>query len=179
MLYAEISDQSLLKELVKQLTVFNSIIKEISQPGSQTIVRDNCSYAFDPSAAIDKLYYQRNIRLMSIINDLLHENMINIKSQGYTYLRDALCIIYDLERLDVCLGKEVYPLIAEKYRVDNKNNIEHCIRNSVDSAYKLYRAKNCDHPCIMKDFEQRPSNKHFILNAALNIRETMLKSIIE
>lgn len=174
MLITELSDESLIKELLKQLRIFNSILIEYGRLFDNNIIRGNYFYAFDPSGNIDAGIYEKDIRLIRAINEVLDENLINVKCLGYTYLREAAFIITDLRSLDVCLDKDVYPLISDKYRIDDKRNIEHCIRNALDSAYRTYLAGNSDHTCIMQNFDRRPTNKPFILQVVREVEKRIL-----
>ena len=87
--------------------------------------------------------------------------------KGYTFMKDAICIITDLNRLDICLEKEVYPLIAKKYAITGTDTVEHGIRNALKSAeFKT----NLLMP--------RPTNKLFLLMAAQEVNARLLKELI-
>lgn len=125
------------------------------------------SFAFNPSAEIEKKIYEKNIRLLETIYNVLNEYNINIKCKGYTFMKDAICIITDLERMDICLEKEVYPLIAKKYAVSGTDTVEHDIRNALKSAeFKT--------DLLMP----RPTNKLFLLMAAQEVNARLLKELI-
>ena len=82
-------------------------------------------------------------------------------------MKDAICIITDLERMDICLEKEVYPLIAKKYAVSGTDTVEHGIRNALKSA-------ELKTDLLMP----RPTNKLFLLMAAQEVNARLLKELI-
>jgi len=126
----------------------------------------NYFFAFDPSADNEKIMYERYIRLLETIYNVLNEYNINVKCKGYTFMKDAICIITDLKRMDICLEKEVYPLIAKKYAAAGTDTIEHGIRNALKTAeFKT--------DLLMP----RPTNKLFLLMAAQEVSERLLKEM--
>ena len=127
----------------------------------------NYFFAFNPSAENEKKMYERNIRLLETIYNVLNEYNINVKCKGYTFMKDAICIITDLKRLDICLEKEVYPLIAKKYAITGTDTVEHGIRNALKSAE------------LKTDLLlPRLTNKLFLLMAAQEVNTRLLKELI-
>ena len=127
----------------------------------------NYFFAFDPSADNEKIMYERYIRLLETIYNVLNEYNINVKCKGYTFMKDAICIITDLKRMDICLEKEVYPLIAKKYAAAGTDTIEHGIRNALNTAeFKT--------DLLMP----RPTNKLFLLMAVQEVNTRLLKELI-
>ena len=171
------SETKIMKDLVKELNEFNSYIKAGVSPFGREFMKGNYFYAFNPTQTTDKKLYKRNIRLLNTITDVLDENCINIKSQGYTYLKDAICIVTDRRSLDICLVKEVYPYIAEKHRVKSLSKIEHSIRNALDSAYKTCKKQYPDKDCILNSFNEKPTNKKFLLRAVQEVSSRLLKEL--
>ena len=171
------SETKIMKDLVKELNEFNNYVRAGVSPFGREFMRGNYFYAFNPTQDTDKDMYQRNIRLLSTITDVLDENCINIKSQGYTYLKDAICIITDRRSLDICLVKEVYPYIAEKHRVKSLYKIEHSIRNALDAAYKKCRSTYPERDCLLNSFDEKPTNKKFLLLAFQEVGNRLLKEI--
>lgn len=171
------SETKILKDLVKELNEFNSYVRAGVSPFGHEFMKGNYFYAFNPAQSTDKDMYQRNIKLLGTITELLDENCINIKSQGYTFLRDAICIVIDRRCFDVCLIKEVYPYIAEKHRVKSISRVEHSIRNALDAAYKKCRTEYPDRDCILNTFEKKPTNKKFILVAVQEVSNRLLKEL--
>ena len=137
----------------------------------------NYFYAFNPSVNADKENYLRSMRLIGTAYDVLNERNVSVKAKGYTFMKDAICIITDLKRMDICLSKEVYPLIAEKYETDSINTIEHSIRNAIRSAYRR-SVKLCgkNDP---KDMPAEFKNKAFLLSAAQEVSRRLLKEICD
>ncbi|MBQ6440723.1 MAG: hypothetical protein IJJ06_11520 [Mogibacterium sp.] len=171
------SETKIMKDLVKELNEFNSYVKAGVSPFGREYMKGNYFYAFNPAETTDNDTFKRNIKLLSTITELLDENCINIKSLGYTYLKDALCIITDRKRLDLCMVKEVYPYIAEKHSVKKVSKIEHSIRNALEAAYRRCKSKYPERDCIMNCFEEKPTNKMFLLRAVQEVSSRLLKEI--
>ena len=136
----------------------------------------NYFYAFNPSVTTEKDQYLRSIRLINAIYDVLNEMNINIKSKGYTFMKDAICIITDLKRMDVCLSKEVYPLIADKYHLSGTYIIEHAICNAIKSAYRA-TCKGTDDGSPVPDTPS--TNKPFLLMATQEVSSRLLKDVCD
>ena len=112
-------------------------------------------------------------KLHEIIHEVLFECCINIKSKGYTYIRDAILLIIELDRLDLCLNKEVYPRISDKRNAGGISVVEHNIRNAIRSAYhSCSRYRRCDSH-LMSRFAAKPSNKEFLLHITLEVERRM------
>ena len=171
------SETKIMKDLVKELNEFNSYVRAGVSPFGRQYMQGNYFYAFNPAKNTDKDLYMRNIRLVRTITDVLDENCINIKSLGYTYLKDAICIITDRRCLDVCMIKEIYPYIAEKHRVKSLSKVEHSIRNAINSAYKTCKTKYPDRDCILNSFDEKPTNKKFLLRAVQEVSDRLLKEL--
>lgn len=172
------SEAKIMKDLVRELSEFNNYVRDGSGPLGQKYKHGNYFYAFNPEQAADREMYQKSIKLLNTINEVLDENCVNIKSQGYTYLKDAICIIIDRRSLDVCLVKEVYPFIAEKHKIKKTARVEHSIRNSLDSAYKTFRTRYPDRDCLLNSFDRKPTNKKFLLRAVQEVSNRLLKEIV-
>ena len=171
------SETKIMKDLVRELNEFNSYVKAGVSPFGHEYMKGNYFYAFNPAQTTDKDMYQRNIRLLSTITEVLDDNCINIKSQGYTYIKDAICIITDRRCLDVCLVKEIYPYIAEKHRIKKISKVEHSIRNALDAAYKKCRSDCPEKDCILNSFDEKPTNKKFLLRAVQEVGDRLLKEL--
>ena len=171
------SETKIMKDLVRELNEFNSYIRAGVSPFGREFMKGNYFYAFNPTQTTDKEAYQRNIKLLSTITEILEENCINIKSLGYTYIKDAICIITDRRCLDVCMVKEIYPYIAEKHRVKSISKVEHSIRNSLDAAYRICKSKYPERDCILNSFEGKPTNKKFLLRAVQEVSNRLLKDL--
>lgn len=172
------SEEKLIEELIKLLKDFNAFLKGGVPPYGSTASLGNYFFAFNPSAKDDHGVYRRNMRLINTADDVLRENYFNVKSRGFTYIRDAICIITDLRTLDVCFEKEVYPLIAEKHEIGDPMKIEHDIRNALDSAYRRYCRNRGKETCVMDRFDSKPTNKPFILEAEMEVSERLLNECL-
>lgn len=132
--------------------------------------------AFDPSGI--RADYSRYVVLINTIYSILNDSGISVKSRGYTFLKDAVCIVVDLGSMDVCLTKDVYPLIAKKYGAKALYTIEHNIRNSIDTAYISPEKQKLTKKNIMLGFESRPSNKEFILAASQKVQSLLAETVM-
>ena len=171
------SETKIMKDLVKELNEFNSYIRAGVSPFGREFMQGNYFYAFNPARSTDKELYMRNIKLLSTITEVLDENCINIKSLGYTYLKDAICIVTDRKCLDICMVKEIYPYIAEKHRVKNVSKVEHSIRNALDAAYRVCKSKYPERECILNSLDEKPTNKKFLLIAVQEVSNRLLKEL--
>lgn len=139
------------------------LIRDISE------IRSSLSTnAFDPVPATERAQYKRKMRLLTGIEGLLDKCCINVKSRGYTFLVDAICIIIDLKTLDVCLVSDVYPYIADKYNVKNLDTIEHSIRNCIKDGYERYTDGRSDDD-LPEIYRNKPTNKKFLLYIAKEV----------
>ncbi len=172
------SETKIMKDLVKELSDLNSYIRKGIRPFGHDYINGNYFYAFNPSEKPDKEQYQRSIQLVGTICDVLDENCINISSRGYSYIKDAICIITDRRSLDVCFLKEVYPYIAEKYTKKNIDKVEHGIRNAIEAGFRRAKTDYPERKCIMNSFESKPSNKTFLLCAVQEVSDRLLKEFL-
>lgn len=171
------SEAKIMKDLVKELNEFNTYMRAGAGPFGREYMQGNYFFAFNPAKKADRDMYGKNIRLLSTINEILDENCVSIKCQGYTYLRDAICIITDIKSLDVCMAKEVYPYIAEKHRLKSKQQVEHGIRNALNAAYKRCKNVYPEKDCILNSFDNKPTNKQFLLSAVQEAGNRLLKEL--
>ena len=176
------SDNKVLEDLVKELDEFNGYLRDGKASIGPTYTQGNYYYAFNPYAGIDDAKYKRDMRLLDTTYRLLDENHINIKCLGYTHLKDAVCIITDMKSMDVCLVKELYPLIARKHGLNGKKGVrkvEHSIRNALTSAYELTKAEFPEDDCMMNKFSKKPTNKMFILKLVQEVSRRLIEEIDE
>lgn len=169
------SETKIMKDLVKELNEFNSYLRSGTNPFGRDYIQGNYFYAFNPKINADKEQFEKSIKLQKTIDDVLRYNCINIDSKGYTYLKDAICIVIDRRSLDICMVSEIYPYIAEKHMISNVSKIEHSIRNSLKSACKKCKSKYPDRECIINNFDEKITSKKFILSAVQEISEKLLK----
>lgn len=161
-----LNERQLMAELIRELSEFNKHIRSGHGHKKASNI-GHFVYAFNPSVKHDSDIYHRHISLINTIHDVLSECRINIRSKGYAYIKDAICLITDHNSLDINLDKEVYSLIAEKHRLRGTNGIEHSIRYAISSAFRRRDEKN--HPSIMDHFRKKPSNKEFLLHATQEV----------
>lgn len=161
----------LFSEILKKLSEFNNYVRETGITAADPSFLGRY-YAFDPGRMNDTDYY-KYIVLINSIYSILNDSGISVKSHGYTYIKDAVCIVIDLNSLDICLTKDVYPLIAKKYKVKALYSIEHNIRNAIESAYFSPVRQRPSGRNIMRCFDTKPSNKEFILKAAQKVQDLL------
>lgn len=130
-------------------------------------------YIFDPSVRIDKDRYKWNIRFIRMIHEMLRNNHVKIKTRGFAFMIDAICIIHDHMTSDICMNTDVYPLIAEKYGIESIEKVEHNIRNAINSAFRFRTELGDNVESPMDVFHQRPSPKEFLLHLTHEVQTRM------
>lgn len=168
------SETKIMKDLVKELNELNSFVRSGASPFGRDYIQGNYFYAFNPCVGTSKEHYEKNIRLQRAVDDMLSRNCIDIKSRGYTYLKDAICIVIDKRSMDICMASDIYPYIVDKHSLKNIGIVEHNIRNSLESAYKKCTSTYPERECIMNKYGEKPTNKKFILMAVREISEKVL-----
>jgi hypothetical protein len=131
-------------------------------------------YTFDPAARIDKDRYIWNIRFIRMTHEMLRSNHVNIKTRGFTFMIDAICIIHDHRTSDICMNTDVYPLIAEKHGIESIEKVEHNIRNAIKSAFNFRTELGDQIESPMDVFHQRPTPKAFLLHLTHEIQTRMV-----
>lgn len=144
--------------------LISELISEVKEVGRHLKEKQILNYSFSPSVKAEKETYHHSMKLMMVIHDLLNESLINIKSRGYSYIKDAVCIIRDHGTLDVCLKADIYPHIARKHGISGTGRIEHNIRNSINAAYLLHESREGRSSTFMDRFDSRPTTKEFLLH---------------
>ena len=163
----------LINELIKELSEFNRQLKNMYDFNVNMDSAGHFTHAFSPVKDVDESEYYRNIRLISNIHDILNESDINVKSRGYTYMKDAICIIVDHANMDICLCTDIYPYIAQKHGIKNYKLVEHNIRNALNAAYKAFQKKGGNPSSAFSKFGKRLTNKAFLLYATQEIHSRL------
>ena len=168
-------ERRMFSEILKKLNEFSKYMNDngAGMINSPLIGRFS---AFDPSGM--RVEYSRYVVLINTIYSIFNDSGINVKSRGYTFLKDAVCIVVDLGSMDVCLTKDVYPLIAKKYGAKELYTIEHNIRNAIDSAFISPGRQKLTKNNIMSGFESRPTNKEFILAASQKVQSLLAETVM-
>ena len=81
------SDAKIMKDLVRELSEFNSYIKAGLVPFGREFIKGNYFYAFNPSTGTDKEMYEKNIKLLNTLYEILDENCININTASADELK--------------------------------------------------------------------------------------------
>ena len=147
----------------------------ITKENLMQMQRGNYFYAFCPSRYSENDNYSMNIRLLHAIYEILDDYMISKSTHGYTYIMDAVCIIIDLRTLDVCLIKDVYPLIAIKHRIRDISSIEHDIRNSINAAFRASESGCSGNTGLLKYYSKKPGNKTLLLDTVQKVGEKLIR----
>ena len=79
---------------------------------------------------IDLLYSN----LQMSITKLLHELGVPSHIKGYTYIREGITMIYNNPDLSGAITKELYPMIAKKYRTTS-SRVERAIRHAIEVSW--------------------------------------------
>ena len=101
------------------------------------------------------------------IEQFLEKTGMRSKLRGFVYLKDALMLYGENTKALIPITKKLYPVIAEKYSITDKN-VEVSIRRTISKAW-LENESQFKHK--MKnaydgDIITKPTNTEFILNSA-------------
>ncbi len=111
------------KPLVSE-NVFNSICKNFNLQTTCTVPK----YTFDVNAfSYGELY--------TAVGETLIDAGFSPKYLGYKYLKEALVLILNHPEYERSLSKNLYPVIAERYKV-TASSVEKNIRSSIEVAFK-------------------------------------------
>ena len=167
----------------KEAILMHDLLNEISELKKQIDrlmeINDIVNYfgkyphVFNPNPIMDKAKLTENIHTVMCIHNILGEHGINIKSKGYSYILDAVCLMCDFGSTDICLDKEVYPIIAKKYKIKGTGLIEHNIRNAIGAAYN--NKSNSNQKNEVWGFDTKPGNKLFLLHVMTKVNEMILQ----
>lgn len=158
------TDSSMMADLLREVSDVGRHIRSMHFHAVKPSRHHTFTYAFDPSDKKDNDAYHRRVALNKVIHDLLIECCINIKTRGYTYIRDAICLITDHDTFDVCLSTDIYPHIAKKHGVRGTSRIEHNIRNAIKAAYEASCRSENEGSFLTERFDCRPTAKEFLLH---------------
>lgn len=136
----------------------------------------NYLYGISPEGITSREEYERYVVFMKTITDMLNDFGIRISNNGYSFIIDAVMIIFDRRCLDLRLNNDVYPYIAYKYNYRNGSVIEHNIRNAINSAY----VDNQKNPGSnrMAIFRKRPTNKEFLFYVTDGVCHKMSEAVL-
>ena len=77
------------------------------------------------------LYYSN---LQMSITKLLHELGVPSHIKGYNYIREGITLIYNKPDLSSAITKELYPMIAKKYKTTS-SRVERAIRHAIEVSW--------------------------------------------
>ena len=72
--------------------------------------------------------------LQMSITKLLHELGVPSHIKGYMYIREGITLIYNKPDLSSAITKELYPMIAKKYRTTS-SRVERAIRHAIEISW--------------------------------------------
>ena len=101
------------------------------------------------------------------IEEFLEKTGMRSKLRGFVYLKDALLLYGKNTKALNPITKKLYPVIAEKYSITDKN-VEVSIRRTISKAWleneKQFKRKM--KKAYDGDMITKPTNTEFILNSA-------------
>lgn len=126
------------------------------------------------SYAAPRVLQPRNRSLDVEVTDIIHEIGVPAHIKGYQYLRDAIMLVVQEIELLGAVTKELYPMIAEKYKT-TPSRVERAIRHAIEVAWSR---GNVDmiHQVFgyTIDHERgKPTNSEFIAMVADKLRIAM------
>lgn len=107
----------------------------------------------------------------SIITKLLHDLGLPSNIKGYDYIKEGIIISYNNPH-NISFTRDVYPIIANKYKSTSKN-VERAIRHAIDISWNR---GNWD---LMEEIfgysinqeKAKPTNKEYILTIVDNLKQ--------
>lgn len=96
-----------------------------------------CNAPINPAPEVQNEPQSFNERLHIVVTDLIRAIGIPAHVKGYNFLRYGIEIfaINKSHKTNLALSKDIYPMIAEKFRT-KPQNVERNIRNAIDIAWK-------------------------------------------
>ena len=124
----------------------------------------------------NKILDLSNSNIQISVTKILHELGIPSHIKGYTYIRDAISMVYDNPSLIGGITKELYPSIGEKYET-SVTRVERAIRHAIEVSW------NRGDWNLMEEIfghsvdidKAKPTNSEFIVTIADKLRLEMLK----
>ena len=124
----------------------------------------------------NKILDLSNSNIQISVTKILHELGIPSHRKGYTYIRDAISMVYDNPSLIGGITKELYPSIGEKYET-SVTRVERAIRHAIEVSW------NRGDWNLMEEIfghsvdidKAKPTNSEFIVTIADKLRLEMLK----
>lgn len=169
-------ENSLIASLLNELKKLN---KHISTNTKMTeLIKTNgiFLYGFNPASKVEPDAYKKYVSFINAITHILEEFDINKRNNGYAYIVDAVMLIIDQNRMDLSLGKDIYPYIKIKYKLNSIAAVEHNIRNAIKSSFK--RGQKGISESKMREYLHKPSNKDFIFTVAHEVCTRMCRDLV-
>ncbi|OEF98457.1 sporulation transcription factor Spo0A [Desulfuribacillus alkaliarsenatis] len=149
-------DMEVLINRIRQIT--NSSMPQQASIGAQTI---NTSFA--PKQKVGDV--------KTAVTKIIHEIGVPAHIKGYTFLREAIMLVYEDQELLGCITKILYPQIAEEHNT-TPPRVERAIRHAIEVAWNR---GNLD---ILKSYfghtinatKSKPTNSEFIAMVADKLR---------
>lgn len=171
-------DSRSIAALTAQLAKLNKLLSD-EIPDTPGVKLDNRSYLFelDMNSPGSLNEYKEYFAFLDIVSQVLNDYGIRISNNGYAYIMDAVKIIIDRDSFDLRLNNDIYPLIARKHHLRSYSSIEHCIRNSLGTAYEEYLRDPGSNK--MGVFAKKPTTKQFLFYTADLVMRLMRESLME
>jgi len=124
----------------------------------------------------NKIINVSNTNIQIMVTKILHELGIPSHIKGYSYIRDAITMVYDNPSLIGGITKELYPEIGSKYDT-SVTRVERAIRHAIEVSWN-----RGDWDLMEEIFghsvdidKAKPTNSEFIVTIADKLRLEMLK----
>lgn len=174
-----LTDRRIIAGIIAQLSDLSERLPSENDTGSGAYGMQDSSFFFnfELNSSAEHKDYRKYHDFMDRVTFVLNDYGIHIGSNGYSYLVEAVKIMADRGRYDVRMKTDIYPRIAEKYRIRNQGAVEHSIRNAINAAYDDYvRNPACNR---MGVFGVKPKNKQFIIHVADRVLKSIYESLTE
>lgn len=111
-----------------------------------------------------------------LITKILHQLGIPSHIKGYSYIRDAINLVYDNPSLIGGITKELYPEIGSRYDT-SVTRVERAIRHAIEVSWNRgdWDLMNEIFGCSVDIDKAKPTNSEFIVTIADKLRLEMLK----
>ena len=125
----------------------------------------------DVKKSESKVYELEPVDLFSEITNIICQIGVPAHLKGYTFLREAICmVVNDIELLSA-VTKELYPEIGKKYNT-TASRVERAIRHAIEVVWSRGEVEviNTLFGYTFRNDEGRPTNSQFIAMAADKLR---------
>lgn len=169
------TDHKMIESIIAQLSDLSERLPhEKQEPFAYAEPQSSFFFSFDIRSGAPQKDYKRYHEFIDTVTCILNDFGIHIGCNGYSYIVEAVKLIVDRQRYDVRMKSDIYPRIAEKFRITNQGAVEHSIRNAINTAYEdQIKNPKCN---MMGMFGEKPTNKRLILHIADKVSMSMCET---